>query len=140
PTREQYRRFRIKTVAGVDDFASVKEIVTRRYDRLLRENAALPDVILIDGGLGQLHAAQEALAALPSAAGASESPITGKEHPCLASLAKKEEIVYTLARPEGLRLPRRSPALRMLQYVRDEAHRFARHYHHILRRKRVLDE
>ena len=129
PSREQYRRFRIKTVEGVDDFASIREIVSRRYGRLIREASALPDLILIDGGLGQLHAAQEALMALVT-----------PSMPLLASLAKKEEIIHTLKCPGGIRLPRRSPALRMLQYVRDEAHRFARHYHHILRRKRVMEE
>lgn len=172
PSREQYRRFKIKTVAGVDDFASIREIVSRRYGRLLREGRELPDLILIDGGLGQLHSAQDALrclqkemseecrdanaaaagkialspemtpaetehAAEPPPAASPPSPLT---LPYLASLAKKEEIIHTLDHPEGIRLPRRSPALRMLQYVRDEAHRFARHYHHILRRKRVLDE
>jgi excinuclease ABC subunit C len=172
PTREQYRRFRIKTVKGVDDFASIREIVSRRYGRLVREGSKLPDLILIDGGIGQLHAAQDALkfiflppsaqeliqagpAALPVNAGQSSgapptlddaAPPVLPDHPAskhlphLASLAKKEEIIYTLEHPEGLRLPRRSPGLRMLQYVRDEAHRFARHYHHILRRKRVMDE
>ena len=157
PTREQYRRFRIKTVAGVDDFASIREIVLRRYGRLLREGSKLPDLILIDGGLGQLHAAEGVLKQLfenpgmtelppPSAADETVAPLgdivthVKRPMPYLASLAKKEEIIYTLHHPEGLRLPRRSPALRMLQYVRDEAHRFARHYHHILRRKRVLDE
>lgn len=154
PTREKYRRFRIKTVAGVDDFASIGEIVTRRYGRLLRERAALPDLLLIDGGLGQLHSANHALRALltasgrdspvPEAVGSRQEAVAANPQspamPHLASLAKKEEIVFTLAHPQGLRLPRRSPALRMLQYVRDEAHRFAQHYHHILRRKRVLDE
>jgi excinuclease ABC subunit C len=137
PTREQYRRFRIKTVAGVDDFASIREIVSRRYGRLLRENSKLPDLILIDGGIGQLHAAQTALKELQNA-GTPALPTLNAV--ILASLAKKEEIIYTLDHPEGVRLARRSPALRMLQYVRDEAHRFARHYHHILRRKRVMDE
>lgn len=139
PSREQYRRFRIKTVEGNDDFASIREVVSRRYGRLLKEKLHMPDLILIDGGLGQLHAAQQALATLAMPASpdvAAQAPV----FPFLASLAKKEEIVFTLQRPEGLRLPRRSPALRMLQYVRDEAHRFARHYHHILRRKRVLEE
>jgi excinuclease ABC subunit C len=143
PSREKYRRFRIKTVAGVDDFASIREIVTRRYSRLVREGQALPDLILIDGGIGQLHAAQHALTTItPLAAGGHESAEASDapKFPYLASLAKKEEIIFTLDHPEGIRLPRRSPALRMLQYVRDEAHRFARHYHHILRRKRVMDE
>ncbi|HYG74275.1 MAG TPA: excinuclease ABC subunit UvrC [Planctomycetota bacterium] len=157
PSRERYRRFRIKTVAGVDDFASIREIVSRRYGRMLREGSPLPDLILIDGGLGQLHAAQQALRSIQS--GGAEAPTNAVaeadvvdatppapvpsapvQMPYLASLAKKEEIIHTLDHPEGIRLPRRSPALRMLQYVRDEAHRFARHYHHILRRKRVLDE
>ncbi|HYF48808.1 MAG TPA: excinuclease ABC subunit UvrC [Planctomycetota bacterium] len=152
PSREQYRRFRIKSVAGVDDFASVREVVTRRYSRLLQENLALPDLILIDGGLGQLHAARDALNSVfvnpqpqpeaPREVDGSPAPreFSSPRMPYLASLAKKEEIIFSLEHPEGIRLPRRSPALRMLQYVRDEAHRFARHYHHILRRKRTLDE
>lgn len=128
PTREQYRRFRIKSHDGNDDFASIREVVGRRYGRLVREGRALPDLVLIDGGLGQLHAARDALR---------EANI---QVPFLASLAKKEEILHTLAHPEGVQLPRRSPALRLLQFVRDEAHRFAQHYHHILRRKRVMEE
>ena len=147
PSREQYRRFRIKTVEGADDFASVREVVFRRYSRLLNEGAAFPDVILIDGGIGQLHAAREGLAsAVPAAASGPETvaPPHGNNavapRAFLASLAKKEEIIYTLDQPGGIHLPRRSPGLRLLQYVRDEAHRFARHYHHILRRKRILDE
>lgn len=128
PSRERYRRYRIKSVVGVDDFASIGEVVTRRYGRLMREGGPLPDLILIDGGIGQLHAARDALRA------------AGVEAPALASLAKQEEIIHTLEHPEGIRLPRRNAALRMLQYVRDEAHRFAQHYHHILRRKRVLHE
>lgn len=147
PSREQYRRFKIKTVEGVDDFASVREIVSRRYSRLLREGLALPDLILIDGGFGQLHAARDALSPfqisdvrLQIKDKAGEAGKMRAPQVYLASLAKKEEIIFTLDHPQGIRLPRRSPALRMLQYVRDEAHRFARHYHHILRRKRVLDE
>ena len=128
PSREQYRRFKIKSHAGNDDFQSIREVVTRRYSRLVRESLALPDLVLIDGGIGQLHAAQQALEAEKIRV------------PYLASLAKKDEIIFTLERPEGIKLPRRSPALRMLQFVRDEAHRFSRHYHHILRRKRVLGE
>jgi len=146
PTREQYRRFKIKTVQGVDDFASIREIVARRYGRLVREGSTLPDLILIDGGIGQLHAALDSLKLifLPESEQAKiqpdAAPLPRRAMPCLASLAKKEEIIYTLDHPDGVRLPRRSPGLRMLQYVRDEAHRFARHYHHILRRKRVMDE
>jgi excinuclease ABC subunit C len=128
PSRDQYRRFRIRTVEGADDFASIREVVARRYTRLTHEAKAMPDLVLIDGGLGQLRAAREALDA------------AGLKVPCLASLAKKEEVLFTLEHPGGLSLPRRSPALRLLQFVRDEAHRFAQHYHHILRRKRVLGE
>lgn len=134
PSRERYRRFKIKTVQGVDDFKSIHEVVSRRYGRLLRENQPLPDLILIDGGLGQLHAAQKALQEV------SGTTDVGTSRPYLCSLAKKEEIIFSLVHPQGLKLPRRSPALRVLQYVRDEAHRFSRHYHHILRRKRVLEE
>jgi excinuclease ABC subunit C len=153
PTREQYRRFRIKTVQGIDDFASIREIVSRRYGRLIREGSKLPDLILIDGGIGQLHAALGAIRELSGKTteetakkDLSLSPQSSVLSPSalgsvvLASLAKKEEIIYTLDHPDGVRMARRSPALRMLQYVRDEAHRFARHYHHILRRKRVMDE
>jgi len=128
PSREGYRRFKIKSVEGVDDFASIREVVTRRYARLRDEGRALPDFVLIDGGLGQLSSARDALKSI------------GVEVPYLASLAKQEEIIFSLEHPEGLRLPRRSPALRLLQFVRDEAHRFAQHYHHILRRKRVTGE
>jgi excinuclease ABC subunit C len=128
PARDQYRRFRIKTVEGADDFAAIREVVARRYTRLHNEGQPLPDIVLIDGGLGQLHAARDALRA------------ANLQVPCLASLAKKEEVLFTLEHPEGLRLPRRSSALRLLQFVRDEAHRFAQHYHHILRRKKVLNE
>jgi excinuclease ABC subunit C len=140
PSREQYRRFKIKSVEGVNDFASVHEVVTRRFERLLEENLVLPDVLLIDGGLGQLHAAETALKSVFEAAQKnSDSALPILPMPYLASLAKKEEILYSLDHPEGLKLPRRSPALRMLQYVRDESHRFARHYHHMLRRKRTLE-
>ncbi len=125
PFKPGYRRFRIKSVEGVDDFASIREVVTRRYRRFLRDDQPLPDIILIDGGKGQLSAAKEALDALF---------ITP---PCLLSLAKQEEEVYRLGQDEPLKLSRTSAALRLLQYVRDEAHRFAQHYHHLLTKKRL---
>jgi excinuclease ABC subunit C len=127
PFKPGYRRFRIKSVEGVDDFASIREVVTRRYRRFLRDDQPLPDIILIDGGKGQLSAAKEALDSLF---------ITP---PCLLSLAKQEEDVYRLDQSEPLKLSKSSAALRLLQYVRDEAHRFAQHYHHLLTKKR-LDE
>ena len=128
PFKPGYRRFRIKSVEGVDDFASIREVVTRRYRRNLREENPLPDVILIDGGKGQLSSAREAFDAL------FVTP------PCLISLAKQEEEIYRLEAAEPLKLSRMSAALRLLQYVRDEAHRFAQHYHHLLTRKRMEGE
>jgi len=127
PFKPGYRRFRIQSVEGVDDFASIREIVTRRYRRLQTEDEVLPDIIMIDGGKGQLHAAQSALQQLQ---------ITP---PCLISLAKREEEIYRLDEAEPLKLSRNSAALKMLQYVRDEAHRFAQHYHKLLRHKKLSD-
>ncbi len=125
PFKPGYRRFRIKTVQGVDDFASIREVVSRRFRRLHDEEAPFPDILLIDGGKGQLNAALEAFGLL------------GIEPPCLISLAKREEEIYRPGEAEPLKLSRHSAALRLLQYVRDEAHRFAQHYHKILRRKRL---
>lgn len=124
PFKPGYRRYRIKSVAGVDDFASIREVVTRRFRRKLHEDEGFPDILLIDGGKGQLNAAREAFG------------ILGVEPPCLISLAKREEEVYRPGDAEPLRLSRHAAGLRLLQYVRDEAHRFAQHYHKILRRKR----
>lgn len=127
PFKPGYRRFKVKTVEGVDDFASVREVVSRRFRRLAKDEEVFPDILLIDGGKGQLNAALDAFKML------------GIEPPCLISLAKREEEVYRPGEAEPLKLGRHSAALRLLQYVRDEAHRFAQHYHHILRRKRLED-
>ncbi len=136
PFKAGYRRFRIKAVAGPNDVAMIREVVLRRFRRLRDELSVLPDVVLIDGGPGQLHAAAEAV----DAAGATGA--SGAGRPYLVSLAKREEEVYVLGRDERepLRLPRTSPALKILQAVRDEAHRFAQHYHHLLRRKTLFGE
>jgi excinuclease ABC subunit C len=128
PFKPGYRRYRIKTVHGVDDFASIREVVSRRFRRLTQEEEVFPDIVLIDGGKGQLNAALEAFR------------VMGIGPPCLISLAKREEEVYRPGEAEPLRLSRHSAALRLLQYVRDEAHRFAQHYHHILRRKKLEGE
>jgi len=128
PFKPGYRRFRIRDVEGVDDYASIREVVARRFRKLRDDGDVFPDILLIDGGIGQLRKALEAFQALH---------ITP---PVVLSLAKKEELVYVAGRNKPLRLSRRSYALRLLQYVRDEAHRFAQHYHHILRRKRTLGE
>jgi excinuclease ABC subunit C len=127
PFKPGYRRYRIRTVEGVDDFASIREVVSRRFRRRANpeEEELFPDVLLIDGGKGQLNAALEVFRLLQI------------EPPCLISLAKQEEEVYRPGAAEPLRLSRHAAALRLLQYVRDEAHRFAQHYHHILRRKRI---
>jgi excinuclease ABC subunit C len=125
PFKPGYRRYRIRSVQGVDDFASIREVVTRRFRRLAREEEVFPDILLIDGGKGQLNAALEAFRLL------------GIEPPCLISLAKREEEIYRPGEAEPLHLSRHAAALRLLQYVRDEAHRFAQHYHHILRRKKL---
>jgi excinuclease ABC subunit C len=125
PFKPNYRRYRIKSVEGVDDFASIREVVTRRFRRKMREEDVFPDILLIDGGKGQLNAALEAFGFL------------GIEPPCLISLAKREEEIYRPGEAEPLKLSRHSAALRLLQYVRDEAHRFAQHYHHILRRRKL---
>ncbi|MHC4625699.1 MAG: UvrB/UvrC motif-containing protein [Planctomycetota bacterium] len=126
PFRSGYRRFRIKTVKGIDDYAMIAEVVNRRYKYALRGEELWPDLVLIDGGLGHLRAAEKALKAM-------EAPPVK-----IASIAKKQEDIYIQDAGEPLKLPARSPALRLLQYVRDEAHRFAQHYHHILRGKKML--
>lgn len=122
PFKNGYRRYKIKSVHGVDDFASIAEVVSRRF-AFSDPNNPPPDILLIDGGKGQLHAA---LKALESAACRPELTM---------SLAKREEEIYIPDQDEPLKLSRRSFALRLLQSVRDEAHRFAQHYHHMLRRK-----
>jgi excinuclease ABC subunit C len=128
PFKPGYRRFKIKSVEGVDDFASMREVVTRRFRRLNDEDEVFPDILLIDGGKGQLNAAQAAFQTL------------GIDPPCLISLAKQEEEIFRPGETESIKLSRHSSALRLLQYVRDEAHRFAQHYHHMLRRKRMTEE
>jgi excinuclease ABC subunit C len=128
PFKPGYRRFRIKSLEGIDDYAAIREVVARRYRRLQKEGNPLPDIILIDGGKGQLNAAKAALANL------TDHP------PCLIALAKREEEVFRLDAAEPLRLSRSSAALRLLQAIRDEAHRFAQHYHHLLRGRRLEGE
>jgi excinuclease ABC subunit C len=122
-----YRKFIIRTVIGNDDFASIREVVSRRYGRLQAENAAMPGLILIDGGLGQLHAAAEALESL----GIINQP--------LASIAKREELIYVLGQEnEPIALDRYSPILHLVQLIRDEAHRFAVTFHRTRRNAQRL--
>jgi excinuclease ABC subunit C len=126
PFRNEYRRYKITTATN-DDYTSIREVVSRRYREAGAGNELYPDLIIIDGGLGQLHAALEALSAL------------NVQPPMVVSLAKKEELLYAQQRSEPIRLPRTHLGLRLCQAVRDEAHRFAQHYHHILRKKKMLD-
>jgi excinuclease ABC subunit C len=125
--KSDYRKFIIRTVVGNDDFASMREVVTRRYARLLEEKQPLPGLVLIDGGLGQLHAAAESLEAL----GIADQP--------LASIAKREEIIYVFGQEdEPVVLDRFSPILHLVQSIRDEAHRFAVTFHRSRRSARQL--
>jgi excinuclease ABC subunit C len=124
--KSDYRKYQIKTVEGVDDFASMREVVGRRYRRVQEEQLAMPSLILIDGGLGQLHAAAEALELL----GITTQP--------LASIAKREEIIYLYGQEdEPIVLDRRSPVLHLVQKIRDESHRFAVTYHR--KRREIRD-
>jgi excinuclease ABC subunit C len=116
--KSAYRKFKVMTVVGVDDFASMREVVERRYRRLKDENKPMPSLVLVDGGVGQLHAAAEALELL----GFTSQP--------LASIAKKEEVIYIYGNEEEpVVLDRRSPVLHLVQLIRDESHRFAVGYH-----------
>lgn len=126
--KSDYRKFQIKTVEGVDDFASMREVIGRRYRRLVEEKKQMPSLILVDGGLGQLHAAASALEEL----GLTTQP--------LASIAKREELIYVYGQEdEPVVLERRSPVLHMIQHVRDESHRFAITYHRKRREMRDRD-
>ncbi|MCZ2401266.1 MAG: excinuclease ABC subunit UvrC [Phycisphaerae bacterium] len=138
PFKSGYRRFRIRAVEGVDDYAMIREVITRRYRHAAHAEELFPDVILIDGGLGQLHAALEAFELMQRAAEAEGG--RGVRPAMVISLAKREETIYVQARSAPLKLARNNEALRLLQQVRDEAHRFGQHYHHVLRRKRTFDE
>ena len=126
--KSDYRKFQIKGVEGVDDFASMREVIGRRYRRVVEEKRQMPSLILVDGGLGQLHAAAEALEEL----GLTTQP--------LASIAKREEIIYLYGQEnEPVVLERRSPVLHLIQRVRDESHRFAIAYHRKRREMRDRD-
>ena len=125
PDKARYRRFKMTNEQN-DDFANMQEAVTRRYKRMRDEGQEFPNLVIIDGGLGQLHAAETALGEL------------GLEQLELASLAKKEELVFRPGSSEPLKIPKSSPVLQLLQRIRDEAHRFAVTYHRALRAKRTL--
>jgi len=126
PFKNGYRRYKIRTVSGIDDYACLKEVLVRRYRHAAAGEELWPDLVLVDGGIGQLHAAEDAFKELKVVP------------PKLTSIAKREEIIYVSGKNEPLKLPPSNPVRKLLQYVRDESHRFAQHYHHILRRKKTL--
>lgn len=128
PFKPGYRRYRIRSVEGIDDFRSMYEVIARRFGKAADEQSTFPNILLIDGGKGQLNAALAAFRDLE---------ITP---PTILSLAKREEELYIPNAEQPLRLSRHSFALRLLQYVRDEAHRFAQYYHHLLRKKSSLGD
>jgi len=123
--KDNYRRFRIRTVEGIDDYGCLSEVVKRRYSRLVAANSPLPDLILIDGGRSHLAVAAREIKKL----GLNIS---------LVSIAKDKENIYTGDRKQPLRLQEGSSALNLIRRVRDEAHRFAVSYHHLLRRKKII--
>ena len=127
PQRNRYRRFRIRTVQGSDDAAMMAEVIQRRFSRLLREGQPLPDLVLVDGGVPQLRAARAELGKL------------GLPALACAGLAKRLEEIHRDEIGSPVRLPRNSPALKVLQRLRDEAHRFALTYHHALRNRRIRE-
>lgn len=128
PFKDGYRRYRIMTVDGQDDFASIAEVVRRRYGKMTEMGEELPDIILIDGGKGQLGAAAAAMREV------------GAKPKVLMSLAKQEETPFVAGQPDPLPISKRNAGLKLLMHVRDESHRFAQHYHHILRRKAMFGE
>ncbi len=127
PWKDGYRKFKIRTVQGPNDAASLEEVLRRHFRRVVKDQAVRPDLVLVDGGKPQLHAAGRALREL------------GIEDLPLVSLAKREEIVFVQGRRDGIRLERTSSALKLLQRVRDEAHRFAIAFHRQRRSKRAFD-
>ncbi|MDQ3389462.1 MAG: excinuclease ABC subunit C, partial [Gemmatimonadota bacterium] len=126
PSKGEYRKFRIRGEWGNDDYRSMDEVVTRYFRRRVEEGKPLPELVVIDGGKGQLGAAQAALEAM------------GLPQQAIISLAKREEEVFLPGRPTPIRLPRRGAALRLLQRLRDEAHRFAVGYNRKLRTRRTV--
>ena len=127
PQKNDYRKYKIKSVEGPNDVASLQEVIRRRYIRVIREKEPFPDLILVDGGKGQLNAAKAVLDEL------------GLSQLRVVSLAKKEEIIFTPSRKDGIRLERTSPALKLFQNIRDEAHRFAISFHRLRRKKKSFE-
>ena len=128
PFKDGYRRYRIKTVSGIDDFRCIQEVVSRRYRLAGAGEELYPDVVLIDGGQGQLSAALETFSKMAS------------KPPMVISLAKREEEIFVQNRSVPFKLSRTNSALKLLQHARDEAHRFAQGYHHLLIARRQFQD
>ncbi|NDC78985.1 MAG: excinuclease ABC subunit C, partial [Chitinophagia bacterium] len=128
PSKADYRHFHVKTVKGIDDFATMREVVSRRYGRLLRSGDALPQLVIIDGGKGQLGAAMDSIRALGM-----EGRMT------VVGLAKNEELVFFPGDSEPLRLPLDGGSLRLIRRIRDEVHRFGISFHRNLRSRSALE-
>ena len=124
PDKRHYRRFKIKTVEGIDDFAAIREVVTRRYRRILEEGGDLPDLVIIDGGKGQLSSAVDALNEL------------GVKIPII-SIANREEELFIPGLSQPLPVKKQDTASLFVQEIRDEAHRFAITYNRLLRQKKI---
>lgn len=125
PHKDGYRRYKIKTSSN-DDYMSMREIISRRYRQAGKGLELYPDLVVIDGGKGQLSAAMDAFAILE------------KHPPLVISLAKKEELIYMVGKEQPVKLSRNNDGLKLVQAIRDEAHRFAQHYHHYLRNKKTF--
>ena len=125
PDKNNYRRFKIKSVKGIDDYKMLAEVVRRRYQRLIAQNLPLPDLILVDGGLAHLTTAQR------------ELEVLGLNLP-LVSIAKEEESIYTKNSAVPIKFKSDNAALNLIRRIRDEAHRFAISYHHLLHKKRII--
>ena len=125
PDKNNYRRFKIKSVDGVDDTAAISEVVRRRYTRLVDEKSELPNLVIIDGGIGQLNSAMK------------EQYKLGLRLPII-SIAKKFEEIYLPGRKTPLKISKKTKALQLIQQIRDEAHRFALKYNRLLRKKEML--
>jgi excinuclease ABC subunit C len=128
PSKDDYRKFKIRSVKGINDYEMMREIVRRRYERVKAERLPSPDLIIIDGGKGHLNAAASVLEKL----GFGKLPLIG--------IAKQFEHVYLKSSKEPIMFSRSSPILHLIQRLRDEAHRFAISYHHVLRRKKIQDQ
>jgi excinuclease ABC subunit C len=127
PDKKNYRKFKIRSVEGIDDYASIKEVIFRRYSKIQKDNADFPDLIIIDGGKGQLSSALEELEKL----GLNLN---------LISIAKENEEIFEVGNPEPIVLDKKSSALKIVQQIRDEAHRFAINYNRLLRLKKVREQ